>query len=67
MDTSSNQGCRQRREHEAPPVRGKLVVAAVKGKMEGDRPVSDWLSMEDVPAHMHHTSGRSAACVALWV
>ena len=56
MNTGSNQGCWQRRENKAPSVCGKFVMAAVKGKVEGDRPVSDWLSMEDVPADKHQTS-----------
>ena len=34
MDTSSNKGCRQRREDEAPSVRRELVMAAVKGKVK---------------------------------
>ena len=50
MDASSNGNCWQRRKHETSSVGGELVVAAVEGKMEGDGPVPDRLSMEDVPA-----------------
>ena len=68
MDASSNRCCRDRRKDQAPSVCGELVMAAVKGKMEGDGPVFDWLSMEDVPAHtctILHI--KSMACTYLHV
>lgn len=54
MNASSNCGCWQRRENKAPSVRWELVMAAVEGKVESYRPVSDWLSMENVSAYMQH-------------
>lgn len=59
VNASSNCSRRQRREHKAPCVHGELVMAAVKSKMECDRPVSDWLRMEDVPASMHLSTNNS--------
>ena len=68
MDASSNRCCRDRGKDQAPSVRGELVMAAVKGEMEGDGPVSDWLSMKDVPANtctILHI--KSMACTSLHV
>ncbi len=49
MDSCGYEKGRQRREHQPLPVLGKLVVAAMKAKVQRDGPIAAWLRMENVP------------------